>query len=80
MLYPEIIMHNYKILSCDRSRQEGGAECYVRNNLNYNILSAWNYTYFGWNSKQKWVGTIYRPPNQSDFLEVINNNMNKLNQ
>ena len=29
------------------------------------------------NSKPITVGTIYRPPNQSNFLEVLNKNMNK---
>ena len=28
------------------------------------------------NSKPTAVGTIYRPPNQSNFLEVLNENMN----
>ena len=30
------------------------------------------------NSKPITVGTIYRPPNQSNFLEVLNENMNKI--
>ena len=29
------------------------------------------------NSKLTIAGTIYRPPNQSNFLEVLNENMNK---
>ena len=31
------------------------------------------------NSKAIAVGTIYRPPNQSNFLEALNENMNKIN-
>ena len=30
------------------------------------------------NSKPITVGTIYRPPNQSNFLKVLNENMNKI--
>ena len=30
------------------------------------------------NSKSITVGTIYRPPNQSNFLEILNDNMNKI--
>ena len=30
------------------------------------------------NSKPVTVGTIYRPPNQSNFLEALNENMNKI--
>ena len=31
VLDPEISIHNYKILPCNRNRQGGGAVCYVRN-------------------------------------------------
>ena len=31
------------------------------------------------NSKAAAVGTIYRPPNESHFLEALNENMNKIN-
>ena len=32
----------------------------------------------GTNSKPVTVETIYRPPNQSNFLEILNDNMNKI--
>ena len=31
------------------------------------------------NSKPILVGTIYRPPSQNNFLELLNSNMNKIN-
>ena len=31
------------------------------------------------NSKAITVGTIYNPPSQTNFLEVLNNNINKIN-
>ena len=39
VLEQEISIDNYKILHCDRNRLGGGVACYIRNDLNYNILS-----------------------------------------
>ena len=39
VLDSEISIDNYKILRCDRNRQDGGVACYVRNYLSYNALS-----------------------------------------
>ena len=39
VLEPEIEIDDYKILRCDRSRQGRGVACYMRNDLNYNIIS-----------------------------------------
>ena len=84
VLDPEII-NNYKILRCDRNRQGGGVACYVRNDLSYNTLSVFPrevenifFEILLPNSKPLTVGTIYRPPNQSNFLEILNHNMNKI--
>ena len=85
VLNPEISIDNYKILHCDRNRQCGGVACYVRNYLSYNPLSAFPHEveniFFEIllrNSKTITVGTIYRFPNQSNFLEILNDNMNKI--
>ena len=66
----EIRIDNYKILRCDRNRQEGGVFCYVRNDLSYNTLSVFPlevenifFEILLLNSKPITVGTIYRPPN-----------------
>ena len=81
----EINIDNYKFMRCDRNRQGGRVACYIRNDLSYNILSV-----FPWeieniffeillpNSKPIIVGTIYRPPSQNNFLELLNSNMNKI--
>ena len=73
------------IIRCDRNRHGGGVACYIRNDLSYNILSVFpreiESVFFEIllpNSKPITVGTIYRPPNQSNFLEVLNENMNKI--
>ena len=85
VLEPEIEIDDYKILQCDRNRQGGGVACYIRNGLNYNIISVFpseiESVFFKTllpNSKPITVGTIYHPPNQSNFLEVLNENMNKI--
>ena len=74
VLESEIQIDDYKILCCDRNR----------NDLSYNILSAFpceiERVFFEIllpNSKPITVGTIYCPPNQSTFLEALNENMKK---
>ena len=85
VLDPEISIDNYKILRCDRNRQGGGVACYVRNDLSYNTLSVFPrevenifFEILLPNSKPITVGTIYRPPSQSNFFEVLNDNINKI--
>ena len=85
VLEPEIEIDDYKIIRCDRNRHGGGVACYIRNDLSYNIISVLpteiESVFFEIllpNSKPITVGTIYRPPNQSNFLEVLNEHMNKI--
>ena len=82
---PDIQIDDYKILRCDRNRHGGGVASYIRNDLSYNILSVFpceiESVFFEIllpNSKPVTVGAIYRPPNQSNFLEVLNENMNRI--
>ena len=85
VLEPEVEIDDYKILRCDRNRHREVVACYIRNDLSYNIISVFpseiESVFFEIllpNSKPITVGTIYRPPNQSNFLEVLNENMNKI--
>ena len=85
VLEPEIEIDDYKILRCDRNRHGGGVACYIRNDWSYIIISVFpsqiESVFFEIllpNSKPITVGTIYRPPNQSNFLEVQNKNMIKI--
>ena len=85
VLEPEIEIDDYKILRCDRNRHGGGVACYIRNDLSYNIIFVFPSEIESVfleillrNSKPITVGTIYHPPNQSNFLEVLNENMNKI--
>ena len=82
----QIQIDYYRVLRCDRNRHRGGVACYIRNYLSYNILSVFpreiENVFFEIllpNSKPITAGTIYHPPNQSNFLEVLNENMNKIN-
>ena len=67
-LEPEIQIDDYKILQRDRNRHKGFSKR-DRKRLLRNLLPY---------SKPVTVGTIYRPPNQSNFLEVLNEKMNKI--
>ena len=85
LLESEIQIDNYKIVWCDRNRHGGDVACYIRNDLSYSIISNFpreiESVFFEIvlpNSKPITVGTIYRPPNQSNFLEVLNEKMNKI--
>ena len=87
VLEPEIQIDDYKILWCDRNRHGGGVTCYIKNDLSYNILSVFPreietifFEIILPNSKPVTVGTIYHPPNQSNFLEVLNENINNINK
>ena len=84
VLEPEIQIDDYKILRCDRNRHTGGVACYIRNDLSYNIsvfpseIESVFFEIFLPNFKPITVGTIYCPPNQSNFLKVLNENINKI--
>lgn len=72
--------------SCfDWNRHGEGIACYGTNDLSYNILSVFpreiENIFFEVlpNSKPITVGKIHRPQNQTNFLEVLSNKMNKIN-
>ena len=83
----EIQIHNYKILWCDRNRYRGGLTCYIKHDLmSYNIIAVLPgeiesvfFEILSPNSKPITVEIIFRPPNQSNFLEELNEKMNKIN-
>ena len=81
----EIQISNYELLRCDRNRNGGGVACYIRSDIGYlqkhffpkeieNIFVEILLP----KTKPLIVGIIYRPPNQSNFLEIINANFDKL--
>ena len=59
--------------------------CYIRNNLSYNVKSYFLkdkenilFELVLPNTKPIVVGTIYRPPNQTDFIGIFNKNLSKV--
>ena len=85
ILDSEIQIDNYHIIRCDRNRKGGGVACYVRNDLSYiekdffpeeigNLL----FEILLPKAKPITVGIIYRPPNQNNFLQILNENFAKL--
>ena len=74
-----------KLFGVNRNRHGGDVACYIRNYLSCSIISVFSreiesvfFEIVLPNSKPITVGTIYRPPNQSNFLEVLNKKMNKI--
>ena len=82
---PEIQTNNYKILQSGRNRQERDVDCYIRNDLSYSIIFVFPreivsvfFKILLPDSKPIIVGTINHPPNQSNFWEVLIENLNKI--
>ena len=85
VLSSEIHIDNYNTLLCDRNRHKGGVLCYIRNDLSYDAKSFFppeiENIFFELllpNTKPIVIGIVYRPPSQSDFLEIINTHFSKL--
>ena len=86
VLDPEIYIENYEILCFDRNRHGGGVACYIRSDISYKLNSLLpneieNITFdiLMPHTKPITVGIIYRPPNQSKFLDIFEENLPKLN-
>ena len=84
VLPSEIHIDNYNTLRCDRNRHGGGVVCYMRNDLSCDAKSFFpseiENIFFELllpNTKPIVVGIIYRPPSQSEFLEIINTHFSK---
>ena len=85
VLTSEIQIDEYDLLRCDRNRHGGGVACYIRNDLSYNVQSYFpkdiENIFFELllpNTKPIVVGTIYRPPNQTNFMEIFHENLSKV--
>ena len=76
----------YQIIRCNRNRKGGEIACYVRNDLSYiekdffpeeteNIFFE---ILLPSKTKHITVGIIYRPPNQNNFLQTLNEDFAKL--
>ena len=84
-LGPEIYIENYEILRFDRNRHGGGAACYIRSDISYKLNSLLPNEFQNTtvdilmpHTKPITVGIIYRPSNQSKFLDNFEENLPKL--
>ena len=81
----EMKTFNYELLVCDRNRNSGGVACYIISCIGYlqkhifpkEIKNIFVESVLP-NIKPLTVGISYRPPNQSNFLEIINASFDKL--
>ena len=85
VLSSEIHIDNYKKLWCDWNRHGGEVVCYIRNDLSYHVKSFFPPEIENIfiklllpNTKPIVVRIIYRPPSQSEFLEIIITHFSKL--
>ena len=73
----EIYTENYKILCFDRN-WHGGVACYIRSDISYklnsflpNEIENITFNILMPHKKPITIGIIYRPPNQSEFLDIF---------
>ena len=88
VLTSEIEINVYGLLCCDRNRHGGGAACYIRIHLSYNVKSDFpkdiENTFLELllpNTKPIVVATIYCPPNQANFIckfEIFSESLSKV--
>ena len=85
VLTSEIQIDEYDLLRCDKNRHGVGVACYIRNDLSYNVKSYFSkdtenifFELLSPNTKPIVVATIYHPPNQTNFIEIFNENLSKV--
>ena len=81
----EIQINEYDCLRCDRKIHGGRVACYIRNDRSYNVKLYFSkdienilFELLLLNTKLIVVSTIYRPPNQTNFMEIFNENLSKV--
>ena len=82
----EIYIDRYFVIRHDRNRKGGGAICYVTNKICYNTKNCISnekenifITLLIPKTKSITVGIVYKPPDQTRFLEILSNSLNLLN-
>ena len=78
----EIEIDNYDLLRCDRNRNGGGVACYIRSDICYvqKLFSKCyqNILFEILLPKTTTVGIMYRPPSQTNLLEILNMTFEKV--
>ena len=75
VLEPDIQIDSYRTFRCDGNRHGGGVAFYLFFQVKSKESSLKSCYLI---PNQITIGTIYRPPNQSNFLEVLIETMNKI--
>ena len=86
VIFSEIQIENYDLIRSDGNRHGGGVACFIRNDLYYNTKSFLPseienifIEIFLPYSKLLVVGTIYYPPSEGSFTEIITEHFLKIN-
>ena len=74
----KIHIGNCNTLSCNWNINGGGVVCYIRTDLSYDVKSFFRLKLKTFSITTKYVGIIYRPPSQSELLEIKNTHFSKL--
>ena len=81
----EIQIDNYDLLRCDRNRNGGGVACYIRSDISYvqkdffpNVIENIFFEILLPKTSPITVGIMYRPPSQTNFLEILNMTFEKV--
>ena len=74
----ELNIEGYDLIRSDRNRHGGGVACYIKNERHYNVRvncpSDFENIFLDLllpNSKLILIGILYRPPDQSGFLDMV---------
>ena len=80
VLSPEIHIDNYNKFRCDQDRHGEEVVCYIRSDLSFDVIEIENvfFEILLPNTKPLVVGIVYRPPSQSEFLEIISPHFSNL--
>ena len=75
----EIKIDNYHLLRCDANRNGGGVACCIRSDISYmqknffpNVIKNIFLEILLPKTTPITVGIMYRPPSQTNFLEILN--------
>ena len=82
----EISIDGYSAIQRDRNRKGEGVICYVNNKICYNTKNCISneienifVQFLTPETKPITVGIVYKPPDQTGFLEILSNSLNVLN-
>ena len=81
----EIQIDNYDLLPCDSNRNGGVVACYIRSDISYvqkdffpNVIKNIFFEILLPKTSPITVGIMYRPPSQTNFLEILNMTFEKV--